>query len=202
MVVAGVALVVAGAGVGAANTHLITGAEVQNGTLTGADIRNGSVGGADIRNGSVGGADIRNGSVHGRDIRNGTVRLNDLTSSTRRAVTTGSQGPQGPTGPQGAQGPQGPAGSPGVSGRVVVENSQFTPADSGFPVEKTLTAQCPPGTTVLGGGASISDENSLADSFLAASEPTAGDTGWTATVRSKVSVSGTLRVKAICAVVG
>ncbi|MCB0874278.1 MAG: hypothetical protein KDC36_12965 [Thermoleophilia bacterium] len=195
MIVAGVALFAAGAGGAVASSHLITGADVRNGSLTGADVRNGSLTGADVRNGSIGSADIRNGSV----------RLADLAVSARRRVTTASVlGPQGPTGPAGPVGPQGAPGSAGVSGRVIVEESVVQIPDLEPPFERTLTALCPAGTVVLGGGGSISGEGTFGAMLLASSEPTDAGTGWTATWRLQAPAGGqgNYRVRAICAVVG
>ncbi len=73
---------------------------------------------------------------------------------------TGEQGPAGPTGPAGAtgpQGPQGPAGPTGPAGadggvtgwqRVVASTGGLLPAGTPF----SLTATCPLGKVVVGGG--------------------------------------------------
>lgn len=77
MIVAMVALFVALGG-GATAGIVITGANVQNGSLTGADIRNGSLLGRDIKNGQVFSSDIRDNGVKSKDIRNGTLEEEDF----------------------------------------------------------------------------------------------------------------------------
>jgi len=63
----------------------LTGRDVANGTLTGLDLRNGSVTGLDLRNGSITGTDIANGSITGKDIKNGTIPLSALDRTSIRA---------------------------------------------------------------------------------------------------------------------
>jgi hypothetical protein len=66
MVVAMVALFVALGG-GAAAGIVITGADIQNGSITSVDIKNGTVQGRDIKNNSVLSRDIRNGQLKETD---------------------------------------------------------------------------------------------------------------------------------------
>jgi hypothetical protein len=55
------------------------------------------------------GADIQNGSVKGADLKNGSVKKKDLAKGVRDAITAkGAAGPAGPQGPAGRQGPAGP----------------------------------------------------------------------------------------------
>lgn len=99
----------------------------------------------------------------------------------------GPQGPQGPMGLQGtpgAEGPQGPQGAPGLSGyEIVTVDSAFDSSAT-----KLLSADCPAGKVVLGGGAyifpSLADPNRLtAPVVLIASMPSTGNgvtPGWDA----------------------
>lgn len=94
---------------------------------------------------SVGSAQVINGSLQTRDL-------------SKRAVVTlkGNEGQPGPQGAPGAAGPAGPtgaAGPPGVSGyQVVSATDRITNGTVG-----EVTASCPAGKTVLGGG--VSAEN-------------------------------------------
>ncbi len=69
----------------------------------------------------------------------------------------GVQGPQGPTGPkgemglQGLQGPIGPQGAPALAGISIA--SQLSDSNSTSP--KSATAECPVGTTVIGGSGGV-----------------------------------------------
>lgn len=90
-VAATLALVIAIGGTTVAGaSSLLTGRNVQDGSLTGADIENGSLTGADIRPGSVG------------------------SNSLSLAARTNLRGERGDTGPQGDTGATGPQGVPGV----------------------------------------------------------------------------------------
>jgi hypothetical protein len=77
MIVAMIALFVALGG-GATAGILITGADIQDGSITGNDIRNNSILSRDVRNGQLTGNDIRNNSVLSRDIRDGQLRERDF----------------------------------------------------------------------------------------------------------------------------
>jgi hypothetical protein len=74
------------------------------------------------------------------------------------------------SGPQGVPGDAGPQGEPGMSGYEVVSTG-FESVGSGA----DLTANCPAGKVVIGGGAEVSD---LA--LITASVPKADHTGWVA----------------------
>jgi hypothetical protein len=62
----------------------------------------------------------------------------------------GEEGPQGVPGPTGATGPQGPAGASGLSGYEIVQVTG--PVGTEFQRIEVLTASCPAGKKVLGGG--------------------------------------------------
>jgi hypothetical protein len=58
------------------------------------------------------GADIQNGTVTGKDLKQGSVKLGDLSRKAKDALAVpGPMGAAGPTGPQGPVGPQGESGS-------------------------------------------------------------------------------------------
>jgi hypothetical protein len=144
---AGVALVLA-SGTAAGAAALITGKQVQNGSLTGRDVRDASVRGADVKDGSLTPTDVLGGL----------------------AGPAGPAGPQGPAGPKGvngpagavgltgAQGPTGATGSPGANGTsgleyVTVGNSVAAGA------REFWAANCPAGKKAVGGGVSSTSPN-------------------------------------------
>jgi hypothetical protein len=147
-------------------------AELRNGAVTTAKIRNGNVSSADIADGSVSSVDVRNGSLRRVDFRPGQI-------------------PHGPTGPQG------PPGPPGVGGREQVASE--TPLTSASP--KNLTATCPAGKKVLGGGVEISGAGRAR--VTAVENKPAGDSAWEGEAFEAVSTTATwkLVVHAICATV-
>jgi hypothetical protein len=107
----------------------------------------------------------------------------------------GAQGPAGASGAQGIQGIQGTTGSPGISAYTVVEttSSVVTHGSQAF-----LTANCPAGDSVLGGGGSDNGDNLV---NLNASYPssTAG-TGWIAVIgNNDTSGSALADAWAVCA---
>jgi len=63
----------------------------------------------------------------------------------------------------------------------------------------TATVGCPPDTNVIGGGATVSNEE---DAFVNDSGPTSLRTGWTATGFSRFVPGITMTVTAVCVVVG
>ena len=147
-------------------------AELRNGAVTAAKIRNGNVTSADIGDGSVSSADVRNGSLRRVDFRAGQI-------------------PHGPTGPQG------PPGAPGVSGREQIASE--TPLTSTSP--KNLSATCPSGKKVLGGGVEISGAGRAR--VTAVENKPNGDSAWEGEAFEAVSTNATwkLVVHAICAIV-
>lgn len=62
----------------------------------------------------------------------------------------------------------------------------------------TATVGCPPATSVIGGGATVSNEE---EAFVNDSGPNASQTGWTATGFSRFSPSDTMTVTAVCVAV-
>jgi hypothetical protein len=86
-------------------------------------------------------------------------RSDDTARSSRaRRGPRGRQGPQGARGPQGqkgAQGAQGPQGPAGTFGSIIAAQSPGTflcSFETGACAVGSARAECPPGTTVTGGG--------------------------------------------------
>lgn len=117
--------------------------------------------------------------------------------------TVGPKGAPGPVGPQGVKGDKGDTGlqgSPGLSGyERVWMFTPFTGAD-----EKTGTVSCPPGKTVIGGGAIIGPLD-LKGVALHESYPVFLHQQWTATAYETASLPDAtlwnMQVWAICATV-
>jgi hypothetical protein len=74
MLVAGCALLLAGTGVGAAATGVISGSQIKNGTITGAKIKNGTITGAKIKNGTITGAKIGAHTITASKLAIGVLR--------------------------------------------------------------------------------------------------------------------------------
>ena len=112
------------------------------------------------------------------------------------AGADGAAGSQGPQGIQGPQGPQGPAGidGTGVSGYELV-SSVLGP---GTTAAKSVTATCPGGKVVLGGGFAMSG---LTNARLTLQNGPASITEWTVALSEldPGSPSWTLTATAICA---
>jgi hypothetical protein len=110
----------------------LTGTAVAGALITGANVKNGTLTGIDLQNNTVGTVDIKNGSLLPVDFKPGKL-------------------PAGPQGPQGEQGPAGPQGPQGVAGLSNVEIvTKVSGVDSS---DKSITAQCPAGKKLIGGGA-------------------------------------------------
>jgi len=109
----------------------------------------------------------------------------------------GPQGIQGEPGKTGPQGPQGPQGPPGVSGYEEVVVQQSTTASS-----FTLSAICPAGKYILGGGFALTSYQvgmNPNDFNVMQSMPSSGNR-WT--VWAMFGTSGltwSLQVRAVCA---
>jgi hypothetical protein len=177
-----------------------------------------ALGGTGFAAARITGLDIRDGTVTGRDIRNGSLTAVDLKAGTLLAGPRGAPGVQGlpglpgPPGPAGAQGPAGERGAPGSNG---------VPGLSGYGVYSSthtdvfhtrqkfgMTAECPLGRSVLGGGVKAAAFGAL---HILDSAPVPGDQAglpdrWSAIVRLNTEVPDvtqevTWTVYAICAVV-
>ncbi|MEU1201245.1 hypothetical protein ABZ446_34205 [Streptomyces sp. NPDC005813] len=83
----------------------------------------------------------------------------------------------------------------------VVENEVTIPvASGGFPGRAAAMAQCPPGETRTGGGATVTAGNSHAERYLLhATQPLRGEAWWAFATNTDTTNPGKLRVFAICA---
>jgi Collagen triple helix repeat (20 copies) len=170
--------------------------------ITGADVEDGSLTSADIKYNSLTHRDIRDESVLSRDIHDGDVSLEDLTpwvqnKLERRASegtdgATGAPGPlgpqgpmglqgeQGPKGPQGEQGPKGPAGEDGVSGYESIGpplapwkvDTDPQHRETGF---HDIVVNCPPGKVAISGGLETTNNNMMQFVTVHGSHPAAID---------------------------
>lgn len=112
---------------------------------------------------------------------------------------TGPQGPPGPPGPPGEKGEKGDAGATGVSAWERVQDDVFVP--NGPNQLHSVSAVCPVGKRVLGGGYSVS-RNDASDEivFNGPLNISSGST-WLVIAQQDEDVSFTLEAYAICAVV-
>jgi hypothetical protein len=140
------------------------------------------------------------GVIHACYRANGNLRLVDKSNctSTETALTwnqTGPQGPAGAPGPAGTPGPQGQPGTPGpagVAGYEIINTHETLPLNGSIEV----TATCPTGKRVIGGGY-------VAPTVLdtASSSRPEDDNGWRVEFKSNGG-NGDASVYAICASVG
>jgi hypothetical protein len=143
----------------------------------------GSVGTTQLRTNAVTSKKILNNTIVSADVRNGTLLRADFRPG------------QLPAGAQGPAGPQGPPGIAGLERRDVV-----TPSSSAN--TKTLSAVCPTGKRVIGGGARVTGSG-VADVTINESFPDSDGTKWNATARESDATIGSwvLQVYALCATV-
>lgn len=84
--------------------------------------------------------------------------------------------------------------------RVVESEVTIPVASGGYPGRASAVAQCPPGETRTGGGASVIAGNSHADHYLLHStQPISGERWWAFASNTDTTNTGTLKVYAICA---
>lgn len=129
----------------------------------------------------------------------GTDGVDGVDGSNGTNGVDGSNGTDGTNGDTGDTGQQGP---PGVSGYEIVTSTSHIDFD-GY---RSLTAQCPSGKSVLGGGVSgtvYQDVSETTSDLLVSSRPTTPAPGWTATIKLAVNESSVVAhtVYAICAFV-
>jgi hypothetical protein len=141
-----------------------------------------SVGTPQLKANAVTTAKIANNTVTSLDVRNGSLLRRDFRPG------------QLPAGPVGAQGPQGP---PGIAAREQV--SAESPLNSLAP--KNVTATCPAGKKVIGGGVELSGAG-RARVTVTENKPT-GDNAWEGEAFEAVNTTATWKivVHAICATV-
>jgi hypothetical protein len=97
---------------------------------------------------------------------------------------------QGPGGPQGLKGDKGDAGAPGVSGYEIVIANALVAANA----DGSVTAACPAGKKVLGGGWA-----DTGDFRARGSRPSADGASWLAFAKNNANISSGLVAYASCA---
>jgi hypothetical protein len=135
---------------------------------------------------SVGPLQLQQAAVTSIKVKNGSLLVKDFMPGQIP------QGPAGPAGPAGAAGPQGP---PGLSAYQTV----FTTSAIDSSTTRTLTASCPAGKRVLGGGVAISPADTAGVALT--SNYLANATTWTGSAREIVATTGNwgLNAVVICA---
>jgi len=141
MVVACIAVVLAMTGSAFAARALITGADIENGSITRADLSGRTLSSLKGKRGPAG----RDGFTGARGPQGDTGPQGPAgpagpvgPQGSRGPVgDTGDQGPQGRTGPVGPRGDQGPQGDPGQS--LVITNGPVSNMDVGTPLAQTST---------------------------------------------------------------
>jgi hypothetical protein len=163
----------------------LSGTAVAGALITGANVKNSTLTGVDVKNESLGSADVKNGSLLPKDFKAGTL-------------PAGQQGPVGPPGPPGAPGAQGNPGSNGVSGLQIVNAVSGVDSSS----QKVVTATCPAGKRVVGGGGFAYNLGFPTQIALVASFPF-NTSGWRVAAQEINPYAPTwyARAYAICAVV-
>jgi hypothetical protein len=178
LVVASLALLVALGG-----TSIAAVSAVPSNSVGTAQLKNNAVTSAKIKDAQVTSADISNSTITATDVKNGSLLKEDFKSG---------QLPAGPTGPAGAAGP------PGVSG--LERKDESTPSNSVN--SRSLSAVCPSGKRVIGGGARAigagAGKVSIVESF-----PDSDGTKWNTLAREvdATAAAWQLTAYALCAVV-
>jgi hypothetical protein len=152
-----------------------------------------SVGALQLKNGAVTAPKLARSSVTTTAVANRSLLAADFAAGQLPA------GPEGPAGPAGSAGPAGPAGPAGVSGlQIVLAATSDADVD-----EHTVSANCPAGKRVIGGGAFTGGGGARNGAALLSSYPS-GDATWTAEAyENDTNVEPWhLRAYAICATVG
>ena len=146
--------------------------QIKTSAVTKSKIAAGAVDATKVRNGAITGADIAAGAVDGSKVRDGSLSAADIAGKVPTAATAD--------------------GLAQIHRATVAAANDPAPANS-FSV-KAVSAECPAGTFVVGGGASLSDQNAQ---FVNDSYPSSA-TSWTADVANGAPTSPTFTVYAIC----
>lgn len=152
---------------------------------------------------ALGGSVYAAGKIDGREIKRNSLpgnRLKPRTITARRikpkTLTGGQVKPHSLTGNQINQETLTEINAAGLAG--VRYEAVTTPLPTGGRPATSATANCPAGTYVIGGGATVSNDD---EAIVNDSGPTPLRTGWTATGFAWYSAGNTMTVTAICAVV-
>jgi hypothetical protein len=146
---------------------------------------------------SVGTRELKNNAVVATKVKNRSLLRVDFKRG--QCCPPGRRGAQGLPGPAGAPGPGGPQGPPGLSGLELV--SQSTPSNTQN--EKLITAECPLGKKVIGGGVRASGTAPV-ETFLAVTRSDPVDTRTWEAEGHEHSATGSdwaLTAFALCAIV-
>jgi hypothetical protein len=138
---------------------------------------------------SVGTAQLKDNAVTSRKVKNFSLVRSDFKRG------------QIPRGPVGARGPQGPAGPAGTAGIAALERRDILTPTSSANV-KTVSAVCPTGKRVIGGGARVTGAGAARVSIDEAF-PDSDGTKFNGVAREVVATNLTwaLQVYAMCATV-
>jgi hypothetical protein len=165
---------------------VVTTTKLRNGAVTAAKLRNGAVIASKIGAGAVGSTQLADGGVRSADLGGGVVTSNKLKDG---AVTSGKLGANAVTAGKIADGAVS-AGklSPTFNAQLVKNVSYVTATSASNPNDepKSVTAECPAGRQVIGGGAKVVgvDAEFVAITETALAPAIAGKrTGWVATAR-------------------
>ncbi len=113
-----------------------------------------SVGATQLRRGAVTSAKLRTSAVTSSKVRDRSLLARDFKAGELPGGPGGPPGPAGAPGIQGLPGPKGDAGSPGISG---YERIQVTHNVLAGDTSIVVSAACPAGKKIIGGGAAIQD---------------------------------------------
>lgn len=144
----------------------ISGTQIKSGSLPGNRIKAKSVTAKQVKPGSLTDAQIKAGSIGAAQIQAGSLTGSQINQATLAAVTASK-----------------------ISSIQYATSTIAVGATAG-----TTTANCPSGTNVIGGGATVSDEE---NSFVNDSGPNGSRNGWTATGFDFVG-SANMTVTAVC----
>jgi hypothetical protein len=122
---------------------------------------------------------VKNGTTGQREIRVIDTAYTTTCMAGWTAVTWNQEGPQGATGPAGPQGATGPAGADGVSGYEIVHVQETIPPT----IEQLVTAPCPVGKSVLGGG--YQNSNTFTLPWFSLDGPVPDGSGWNVRVHNR-----------------
>jgi hypothetical protein len=161
----------------------VTNLKLRDGAVTGAKIALGAIGSSQIANGAVRSAALGGGVVTEGKLKNGAVTESKLFNS---AVTSSKIGPNAvATGKIQDGAVTSSKLAPSLLGQVV-KNVSYVSASSSTdpePKAKTVTASCPAGKQVVGGGARVvgAEATTVALTESVPAVVTEKRTGWTAT---------------------
>jgi hypothetical protein len=140
------------------------------GKISGTQIKASSLPGNRIKAKTLTGKQIKPGSLTGTQIKAGSLTGTQINGTTLTGVSASSL----------------------ASVQYAVATVSIS---STSPTGTSATANCPPGTFVVGGGATVSNEE---QAFVNDSGPSSSRTGWTSTGFSFASPGNSMTVTAIC----